>query len=138
MNRFVNLKRNYILFCCSKNLNLLYLHINCCMQQQVGVVHKLSLQDKVGRWSTNVHFLSTFIPQKMSTQGGRWSKNPKILSTQYVNDPFAGNLQILTVLTDSIPNWQFLLFVNQKRRPSQCTYPSLFDKQLCKPFFPLA
>jgi hypothetical protein len=27
-----------------------------------GVVHKLSLQDEIGRWSKNVHFLSTFIP----------------------------------------------------------------------------
>ena len=25
-------------------------------------VHKLRLQDKVGRWSKNIHFLSTFIP----------------------------------------------------------------------------
>ena len=33
-----------------------------------GVVHKLHLEDKVGRWSKNVHFLSTFITQKMSTQ----------------------------------------------------------------------
>ena len=46
-----------------------------------GVVHKLRLQDEVGRWSKNVHFLSTFIPQKMSTEGGRWSKKGKILST---------------------------------------------------------
>ena len=27
-----------------------------------GVVHKLRLQDELGRWSKNVHFLSTFIP----------------------------------------------------------------------------
>ena len=27
----------------------------------LGVVHKLRLQDKVGRWSKNVHFLSMFI-----------------------------------------------------------------------------
>ena len=27
----------------------------------LGVVHKLRLQDEVGRWYTNVHFLSTFI-----------------------------------------------------------------------------
>ena len=25
----------------------------------LGVVHKLRLQDKVGRWSKNVHFFST-------------------------------------------------------------------------------
>ena len=30
---------------------------------------------------------STFILQKVSTQGDRWSKNAKILSTQFVNDP---------------------------------------------------
>ena len=30
----------------------------------LGVGHKLRLQDEVGRWSKNVHFLSTFIPQK--------------------------------------------------------------------------
>ena len=53
----------------------------------LGVVHKLRLQDKVGRWSKNVHFLSTFIPQKMSTEEGRWLKKAKILSTQFVNDP---------------------------------------------------
>ena len=28
----------------------------------LGIVHKLRLQDEVGRWSKNVHFLSTFIP----------------------------------------------------------------------------
>ena len=28
----------------------------------LGGVHKLRLQDKVGRWSKNVHFLSTFAP----------------------------------------------------------------------------
>ena len=28
----------------------------------LGVVHKLRLQYEVGRWSKNVHFLSTFIP----------------------------------------------------------------------------
>ena len=28
----------------------------------LGVVHKLRLQDEVGRWSKNVHFVSTFIP----------------------------------------------------------------------------
>ena len=33
-----------------------------------GVVHKLRLQDEVGSRSKNVHFLSTFIPYKMSTQ----------------------------------------------------------------------
>ena len=33
-----------------------------------GGVHKLRLQNEVGRWSKNVHFLSTFIPQKISTQ----------------------------------------------------------------------
>ena len=56
-----------------------------------GGVHKLRLQDEVGRWSKNVHFLSTFIPQKMSTQGGRWSKKAKILATQFVNGPQSGN-----------------------------------------------
>ena len=49
-----------------------------------GVVHKLRLQGEVGRWSQNVHFLSTFITQKMSKQGGRWSKKVK---TYFVNDP---------------------------------------------------
>ena len=34
-----------------------------------------------GRWSKNVHFLSTFIRYQMSTEGGRWSKKAKILST---------------------------------------------------------
>ena len=34
--------------------------------QRLGVVHKLRLQDEVVRWFKNVHFLSTFIPQKMS------------------------------------------------------------------------
>ena len=29
---------------------------------RLGVVHKLRLQDEVGRWSKNAHFLSTFIP----------------------------------------------------------------------------
>ena len=29
---------------------------------RLGVIHKLRLQDKVGRWSKNFHFLSTFIP----------------------------------------------------------------------------
>ena len=47
----------------------------------LGVVHKLRLQDEVGRWPKNVHFLSTLIPYKMSTQEGRWSKKVKILST---------------------------------------------------------
>ena len=28
----------------------------------LGVVQKLRLQNKVDRWSKNVHFLSTFIP----------------------------------------------------------------------------
>ena len=30
--------------------------------KQLGGVHKLRLQDEVGRWSKNVHFLSMFIP----------------------------------------------------------------------------
>ena len=46
-----------------------------------GVVHILRLKDEVGRWSKNVHFLATFIPYKMSTEGDRWSKKVKILST---------------------------------------------------------
>ena len=32
------------------------------LKYQLGVVHKLRLQDEVGRWSKNVHFLSTIIP----------------------------------------------------------------------------
>ena len=28
----------------------------------IWVVHKLRIQDGVGRWSKNLHFLSTFIP----------------------------------------------------------------------------
>ena len=35
------------------------------------VVHKLRLLDKVGRWSKNVHFLSTFI----TTVGGQKTQN---------------------------------------------------------------
>ena len=36
----------------------------------LGVVHKLRLQKEVGRWSKNVHFLSTFIPYKNVNAGG--------------------------------------------------------------------
>ena len=43
----------------------------------LGGVHKLRLQDEVGRWSKNVHFVSTFIPCKMSMQGARRSKKAK-------------------------------------------------------------
>ena len=32
------------------------------LNKLVAVVHKLRLQDEVGRWSKNVLFLSTFIP----------------------------------------------------------------------------
>ena len=53
----------------------------------LGVVHKLHLQEEVGRWFKNVHFLSVFIPQKMSMEGGRWSKKAIILSTQFENNP---------------------------------------------------
>ena len=29
---------------------------------EIGGVHKLRLQEDVGRWSKNIHFLLTFIP----------------------------------------------------------------------------
>ena len=32
------------------------------LKYQLGVVHKLRLQDEVGRWSKNVNFLSKIIP----------------------------------------------------------------------------
>ena len=41
------------------------------------VIHKICLQEEVGRWSQNVHFLSTFIPYKISIQGVGGKKNPK-------------------------------------------------------------
>ena len=44
----------------------------------LGFVHKLRLQDEVGRWSKNVNFLSTFIQYKMLLQEGRWSNKAKI------------------------------------------------------------
>ena len=53
----------------------------------LGGVHKLRLQEEVGRQSRNVLFLSKFIRQKMSTQGCRWLKKAKNLSTQFVNAP---------------------------------------------------
>ena len=58
-------------------------------QTSFGGVHKLRIQE-VGRQSRNVLFLSTFIRQKISTDGGRWSKKTKNLSTQFVNAPFHG------------------------------------------------
>ena len=58
-----------------------------CELNYEGGVHKLRLQDKVGSWSKNVHFLSMVVPKKMSTKGGRWSKITKILSTKFGNDP---------------------------------------------------
>ena len=41
--------------------------VDSAMNAWLGVVHKLRLQDKVGRWSSNLHFLSMFTPWKMST-----------------------------------------------------------------------
>ena len=35
----------------------------------LGVIHKLRLQDEVGRWSKNVHFVSTFIPENLNAVG---------------------------------------------------------------------
>ena len=55
--------------------------------QSKGGVHKLRLQDEVGRWSKNVRFLSTFTSQKMSTQRGQVVIKAKIWSTQFVNSP---------------------------------------------------
>ena len=64
-----------------------------------GVVHKQLLQE-VGRWCKNVHFLSIFIPQKMSMEGGPvgGQKQPRScqrslrttsnnLATQYFSNP---------------------------------------------------
>ena len=65
----------------SFNYSLKY-HNQCSFNSQIIPVHKLHLQEKGGRWSKNVHFLSTFIWQKLSTEGGRLSKEAKILSTQ--------------------------------------------------------
>ena len=43
--------------------NFQYQHIvRFASRPPLGVVHKLRLQDEVGRWSKNVPFLSTFIP----------------------------------------------------------------------------
>ena len=44
------------------DLNFMNLKSQVYYQATLGFVHKLRLQDEVGRWSQNVHFLSTFIP----------------------------------------------------------------------------
>ena len=43
----------------------------------LGVVHKLRLQDEVGRGSKNVQFLSTFIPYQNVKAGGQVVKKSK-------------------------------------------------------------
>ena len=45
----------------------------------IGVIHKLRLQDKVGRLSKKICSLSTFIPQKMSMEGVLVVKNSQNL-----------------------------------------------------------
>ena len=47
-----------------------------------GVVHKLCLQDEVGRWSKNVHFLSKFfVIENVNARGVGGQKKTKILSS---------------------------------------------------------
>ena len=52
-----------------------------------GAVHKLRLQEEVGRWSKNVHFLSTFKGRKYQRRGVGGQKKPKSCQRmQFVND----------------------------------------------------
>jgi len=45
-----------------------------------GVVHKLCLQDEVGRWSKNVHFLSNFfVIENVNVRGVGGQKNQNLV-----------------------------------------------------------
>ena len=49
---------------CPSNREMNSLHAFGLVQvkRDIGGIHNLRLQDEVGRWSKNVHFLATFIP----------------------------------------------------------------------------
>jgi hypothetical protein len=54
----------YKIFALFHKLMVSYITLHICNLYYAtdGGVNKLCLQDEVGRWSKNVHFLSTFIP----------------------------------------------------------------------------
>ena len=55
----------------------------------LGVVHKLHLQDEVGRCSKNVQFLSTYVYTIENVNaGGRWSKKSQNLVKVVCERPF--------------------------------------------------
>ena len=55
---------NAIYMCCAMQESL-WVHLNFVEQKTLGVVHKLCLQDEVGRWLSKC--------QQMLTEVGRWS-----------------------------------------------------------------
>ena len=47
------------------------------VQLQLGAVHKLRLQDQVGRWSKNVHFCQRLYHRKCQRRGVGGQEKPK-------------------------------------------------------------
>ena len=71
--------------CCGSNIRICWLNgfFHFSHYSILTTLHKGSFTNYVykTRWSKNVHFLSTFIPYKMSMEVGRWSKK----SQSFVN-----------------------------------------------------
>ena len=66
------------------------LYIPTVLWNTLGAIQKLRLQVDVGRWSKNIHYLSTFIPQIMSTQGGQVVKKKPNLVNVVCERPLTG------------------------------------------------